>query len=197
MIHTCVVKTKVPSSDIQPTIARDTRWILQGWHIFVSSLCQQVVIFASFLESFHLSKPHGTALTAKRSEVVSNNGCKKRDQVNNPPYLNLSIHCWWCDSTMLKVQLMSCSPLRHHVASYAPPRSHQGGRGGSECWQAQRLYGATWTLDEDIGESQERHLFFFVVWIASIYHTIYTYSIYMYCVFSYCESRKTFNFHGK
>ena len=120
MIHKRVVKTKVPSSDIQPTIARDTRWILQGWHIFVSSLCQQVVIFASFLESFHLSKPHGTASTAKRSEVVSNNGCKKRDQVNNPPYLNLSIHCWWCDSTMLKVPLMSCSPLRHHVASCTP-----------------------------------------------------------------------------
>ena len=77
---------------------------------------------------------------------------------------------------MLNVSLISCSPPKAPCSNYTPPGSRPGGRSGSECWQAQRLHGATWTLDEDIGKSQKG--FFF--------GELYAYTYYIYCIYILC-----------
>ena len=80
---------------------------------------------------------------------------------------------------MLNVSLISCSPPKAPCSNYTSPGSHPGSRSGSECWQAQRLHGATWTLDEDIGKSQ-KGIFFFLVNCMHIHTgTIY---IYILCI---------------
>lgn len=65
----CVEDPRYPLTDIQPTLNPERLTYF---------------VVTSFLESFYLSKPHGTASTTKRSEVVRTNcarNCKLSERL--------------------------------------------------------------------------------------------------------------------